>query len=187
MATIARSSARGEARAAPVAGALSAAVLSAAVLVAGVAAGPAAGQAPGPAAAARPAGASPIGLWIDHTGRGAVEIAACGSNLCGRIVWLKEPNDKSGKPLLDQRNGDARQRAKPICGLQIIGGLVRQSDGSWDDGWIYDPEQGESFDVELRLLAGEMLQVKGYKGLKLFNKTFQWRRAAETPGPRCAA
>lgn len=127
------------------------------------------------------------GVWIDHTGRGAVEIAPCAEALCGRIVWLKEPTDKVGQPLRDAKNGDRAKRSQPICGLQILGGLKRQPDGSWDNGWIYDPEQGESFDVELRLRSVDVLQVKGYKGLKFLSETYQWRRALEPPGPRCAA
>jgi uncharacterized protein (DUF2147 family) len=129
----------------------------------------------------------PAGLWIDHTGRGAVEIVPCADGLCGRIVWMKEPNDKSGKPLLDRQNEDRARRGSPICGLQIIGGLKQQADGSWDRGWIYDPEQGESFDLEMRLLKEETLQVKGYKGFKFLSETFRWVRTAETPGPRCAS
>lgn len=136
-----------------------------------------------PAAAAT----GPEGVWIDHTGRGAIEIAPCAQNLCGRIIWMKDPMDKQGRPLVDALNEDRRLRARPICGLQIIGDLKPQRDGSWDNGWIYDPEQGESFDVELRLRGSDKLQVKGYKGLKFLSETFQWTRATTTPGPRCAA
>ncbi len=126
------------------------------------------------------------GLWYDHTGRGAVEIAPCGNALCGHIVWLKDLNDKSGRPLRDGFNGDAKKRNRPICGLQVIGGLKLQKDGSWDEGWIYDPEKGESFDVELRMLSADNLQVKGYKGMKFLNETFKWRRVAATlPSARC--
>ena len=100
---------------------------------------------------------------------------------------MKDPKDKQGRPLVDALNEDARMRARPICGLQIIGGLKPQADGSWDYGWIYDPEQGASFDVELRLRAPDRLQVKGYKGFKFLSETFQWTRAAAAPGPRCAA
>ena len=39
---------------------------------------------------------SPIGVWIDHTGRGAVEITDCGGKLCGRIVWVKDPAHNEG-------------------------------------------------------------------------------------------
>ena len=130
---------------------------------------------------------SPIGLWYDHTGRGAVEISQCASGLCGHIVWLKNLNDKSGRPLRDALNDDTAKRNRPICGLQVIGGLKPQSDGSWDKGWIYDPEQGESFDVELRLLGASGLQVKGYKGLKFLSETFKWTRADALPSARCSA
>ena len=135
---------------------------------------------------APPSVSGPTGLWLDHTGRGAVEIVQCASELCGRIVWLKDSLDPSGKPLVDTQNAEKSKRGTPICGLQIIGGLKRQPDGSWDDGWIYDPEEGERFDLELRLRGPEQLQVKGYKGLKFLSETFQWRRIAEVPGPRCA-
>lgn len=147
-------------------------------------AGRADAQAPAARASTPPPG--PIGLWIDHTGRGAVEIAPCASELCGKIVWLKDPLDKSGKPLVDSQNSDRAKRGQPICGLQIIGGLKQQPDGSWDAGWIYDPEEGDSFDVELRLLSPGTLQVKGYKGLKFLSETFKWQRAETPPGPRCA-
>jgi hypothetical protein len=148
-----------------------------------------------------------VGVWIDHTGRGAVEIAPCSAlpppnaaaaaapprptanpvepgNLCGRIVWLQNPNDAKGKPLIDDLNKNAAKRGAPICGLQIIGEVKPQSDGSWDKGWIYDPEQGSAFDVELRLRNPETLQVKGYLGVKFLSETYVWRRAKELP-PKC--
>ena len=133
----------------------------------------------------QPQAQGPVGLWFDHTGRGAVEISPCGNDLCGRIVWLKDLNDKNGRPLRDALNGETGKRNRPICGLQVIGGLKQQSDGSWDKGWIYDPEQGESFDVELRLRGADGLQVKGYKGLKFLSETFQWKRVAALPSARC--
>ncbi|HWV79801.1 MAG TPA: DUF2147 domain-containing protein [Hyphomicrobiaceae bacterium] len=137
---------------------------------------------------------SPQGVWIDHTGRGAVEITPCvpdaapgtpqAQNLCGRIVWMKQPNDEKGQPLRDSLNKNAARRGQPICGLQIIGDVKPQPNGSWDNGWIYDPEQGSSFDLELQLRNPETLQVKGYMGVKFLSETFVWRRAKELP-PKC--
>jgi uncharacterized protein (DUF2147 family) len=126
-------------------------------------------------------------VWIDHTGRGAVEISPCGQGLCGRIVWLQQPLDKQGHPLRDKLNEDRRLRDRPICGLQILGDLKPMRDGSWDSGWIYDPEQGESFDVAVRLTAPDVLQVTGYKGFKFLSETFRGQRAAEVPAPPCPA
>lgn len=129
---------------------------------------------------------SPVGIWFDDTGQGAIEIGPCGDRLCGRIVWLKEATDENGDPLTDAFNPDPRQRQRPICGLQIIGDLQLQPNGAWDHGWIYDPKEGKSYDVEIRLRSPDQLQVKGYLGLKFLSESFIWQRApAELP--RCTA
>ncbi|RTL68815.1 MAG: DUF2147 domain-containing protein [Hyphomicrobiales bacterium] len=132
-----------------------------------------------PPSRAQPASSPLVGLWIDHTGRGAVEITPCGGSLCGHIAWLKDPNQPDGKPLVDAKG-------RPVCGLQIIGEVKQQSDGSWDNGWIYDPERDEQFSVELRLKAKDQLQVHGYLGIKLMGETYQWKRAQPNQA-RCKA
>jgi uncharacterized protein (DUF2147 family) len=125
------------------------------------------------------------GVWVDDTGKGAIEIGPCGERLCGRIVWLKEPVDKAGRPLTDGYNPDARQRKRPICGLQVIGDLKPVAASTWDAGWIYDPKQGKQFDVEIKLRAPDRLQVMGYLGVKFLSETFVWTRAPATL-PRCS-
>lgn len=143
-----------------------------------------------PAAKAAPLPAAPAptttGIWLDDTGQGAIEILPCGDLLCGRIVWLKDPNAKDGNPLTDVLNPNAGQRQRPICGLQVIGNLKQQSNGSWDNGWIYDPKEGKSYDVAISLRTPDKLQVTGYLGVKFLSETFMWTRApAELQ--RCAA
>ncbi len=124
------------------------------------------------------------GVWIDDTGEGAVEIGPCGEQLCGRIVWLKEPVDRRGQPLRDGYNPDARLRSQPICGLAVIGNLRLQRNGTWDGGWIYDPKEGKTYDVEIKLRSANRLLVTGYLGVKFLSETFVWTRAPQTL-PRC--
>jgi uncharacterized protein (DUF2147 family) len=126
------------------------AVLAAAALAGGVAA-----QTPA---------ADVAGVWIDHTGQGAVEIAPCGNRVCGRVVWLKNPEHKS-------RTG------KRICGTQILGDLRREGARAWGDGWIYNPEDEERFSAALELANADTLMVTGYLGFKLLGETFTWKRA----------
>jgi len=104
---------------------------------------------------------SPSGLWLDHTGRGVVEITPCGSSLCGKIVWLK-----------DARNGKA-------CGMKILGGVRATGGGSWGGGWIYSPERKSRYDVELTPIGDDKLKVFGYAGVRMFGKTMTWTRAPE--------
>ncbi len=125
------------------------------------------------------------GVWLDDTGDGAIEIMPCGERLCGRIVWLKAPNDKAGRPLTDGFNPETTKRKRPICGLPVIGDLKRQTNGAWDAGWIYDPKEGKSYDVELKLRSSDRLQVTGYLGTKFFSETFIWSRAPAAL-PKCS-
>jgi uncharacterized protein (DUF2147 family) len=127
------------------------------------------------AQAAAPAGV--LGVWIDAKGEGAVEIGPCGDKLCGKIVWVKDPNDKNGRPLVDHFNPEPASKKRPICGLPVIGGLKRQPDGSWDAGWIYDPNDGKSYDLEVTTKSADRIQIKGYMGMKFLNETFIWTRA----------
>jgi uncharacterized protein (DUF2147 family) len=104
------------------------------------------------------ASTGPAGVWIDHSGRGAVEIADCGGRLCGKLVWLK-----------DSSNAKA-------CGTQIIGDAKPMANGKWDGGWIYDLEEDERYSVELTP-QGDQLKVVGYLGSKIFSETMIWKRA----------
>lgn len=110
-------------------------------------------------AAAAHADNSPLGVWIDHTGRGAVEINECEGKLCGRVAWVKDA-----------------ENAKD-CGKQIIGAVAPVGKNKWDNGWIYDPDRGQRFDVELTALEGDKLRVKGYAGTKWLSETYTWKRA----------
>jgi len=101
----------------------------------------------------------PTGVWIDNTGRGAVEIAPCGKGLCGKVVWVASQKDREG------------------CGEQIIGNVRPVGGGRWDNGWIYNPADGRKYDVELKPLSGDRLRVMGYAGIKLFSETYVWKRA----------
>ncbi len=110
-------------------------------------------------AGAASAETSPLGLWIDHTGRGAVEITDCGGKLCGHIAWLK-----------DGKNASA-------CGEQILGDVKSVGGGKWDNGWIYDPDAETKYDVELTPLGTDKLRVVGYAGSKWLSETMTWKRA----------
>jgi uncharacterized protein (DUF2147 family) len=126
-----------------------------------------------------------VGLWYDDTGKGAVEILPCGQALCGRIVWLREPLSNAGKPLTDRHNPEPAKRGRPICGLQVLGGLQPQEDGTWDAGWVYDPKEGKSYDAAVQVEGPSRLAVTGYLGVKFLGRTLSWTKAPPDL-PRCA-
>jgi uncharacterized protein (DUF2147 family) len=117
------------------------------------------------------------GIWIDHTGRGAVEFTRCGSAICGNLVWLEKPNDDKGQPFKDGNNPDTKLRSRTICGLPIIGAAAPKEAGTYDGGWIYNPEDGKSYTVEVKLVSPNIATVTGYLGMKFLGQTFTWKRA----------
>jgi uncharacterized protein (DUF2147 family) len=125
-----------------------------------------------PAAAAQGPARGVAGLWIDHTGQGAVEIGSCGERMCGRVVWLKNPTHKS-------------KSGKLICGTQILGDLQARQNSTWESGWIYNPEDEERFSAEIKLKNENTLLVTGYLGIKILGETYTWKRATSDL-ERCA-
>jgi uncharacterized protein (DUF2147 family) len=116
------------------------------------------------------------GVWITEDGKGAVEIAACGDKRCGAVVWVKDPLDAKGQPFKDGNNSTEALRARPICGLPMLEGLA-QANGVWDSGKIYDPEEGKTYDVKMKLLEDGKLEVTGYETIKLLSETQKWTKA----------
>ncbi|MEO1794758.1 MAG: DUF2147 domain-containing protein [Pseudomonadota bacterium] len=133
------------------------------------------------ALAAVPAKAASVeGLWFDDSGKGAVRISRCGQALCGRIAWLQSPTDARGQPLTDGNNPKQSRRSRPICGLQVIGRVAPVGSNAWDNGWIYDPKTGKSYDVAITLKSRNRLEVTGYLGVKFLSRTIVWKRAPST-------
>jgi uncharacterized protein (DUF2147 family) len=137
---------------------------------------------------AAPALAAPlediVGTWLTDENEGAIEVRPCGDQRCGRIVWMKEPKGKDGKPPLDRNNPDPKLRSNTICGLQIISGLKPQSDGSWGDGQVYDPDTGKTYGMKIRRETADSVKATGYMGFELFGRSMEWRRAPKNLG-RC--
>lgn len=128
-----------------------------------------------------------LGIWYDDSGQGAVEIYICQENanrLCGRIIWLKDPLNAEGVPKHDRYNPDPANQGRPICGLPMVWGLALKSDGTFDDGKIYDPKTGKTYSVALQLADTDKLKVTGYLGVKMLGKSFVWTRAPADL-PRC--
>ncbi len=107
------------------------------------------------------AASDPTGVWVNDTGRGAIEIKPCGEAMCGHVVWVKDGADTKG------------------CGKQIIGDVRSVGGGRWDNGWIYSPEKKKNYDVELKPLDNGKLRVTGYAGVKFLSKTMIWTKAPD--------
>ena len=122
------------------------------------------------------------GYWLTENRKAIVQLAPCGADTCGRMVWVANPIDEAGRLKRDDKNSEAAKRARSICGLELVGGLRKTDDGTWQDGWLYNPRSGETFSAEVRALSPSELEVRGYLGVPVLGKSQVWTRVGDDRG-----
>ncbi len=99
---------------------------------------------------------SVLGQWLTDDRSGIIEIAPCGSQLCGTLVKVLDP----AAPDKDVNNPDPALRNQSLVGVRILSGRQRK-DGRWDDGEAYDPKAGRSYRARIALASPDRLDVTG--------------------------
>jgi uncharacterized protein (DUF2147 family) len=132
----------------------------------------------------------PTGLWSTKDDGSIIEIAPCGQFYCGALVWLAEPDDKSGKPKKDKANEDESARDRPLLGIRLLSDLAPEKD-HWR-GKAYNPEDGRTYDVTFTPAPGKALGDKAeilgcvmriFCQSETFSRVLALPAAATTPPP----
>jgi uncharacterized protein (DUF2147 family) len=122
----------------------------------------------------------PSGTWLTEDNRARIRVERCGPKLeqiCGYIVWMKEPLDARGHVLVDLQNPDPAKRSRQVLGHQLIMGLEQNPDGRFH-GRIYNAENGKSYDIALWREATDVLKVKGCM-LSILCATQTWTQTTD--------
>lgn len=132
------------------------------------------------AAGAKAAPPSVYGFWLTEAADAIIEILPCSANNpCGKIAWLRE----QGPDVRDVKNPDPKQRTRPICGLELLGGFQTSGSG-WVSGWLYNPDDGKTHrDVALTVRSGGTALTVSVGG-GFFSSSETWRRV-DAPAIRC--
>jgi len=116
------------------------------------------------------------GTWWTEAKDTLIQISAdANGQLAGKIVSGPKPDE------MDVHNPVANLRHRPLLGLVILHGFVKEAPLSWKDGQIYDPESGKTYKAIIWLKKNDIdhLSLKGYVGIPLFGRTSQWTRASQ--------
>ena len=98
--------------------------------------------------------AVPEGTWIIGN-RMAIEAFDCSGLICGRIAWLRNP----------------ALRTAEMCGRTIVWGLTPSGPARWANGWLFDPENGSTYNLSAALESVDTIIARVYKGIPLFGQT----------------
>ena len=116
-----------------------------------------------------------VGIWLNSSGKGKIQIYKENGKYYGKIVWLREPLNEKGQPKLDVKNPNTSLQSKPLVGALILRDF-EFADGEWTNGKIYDPENGKDYKCYMRLKDGNTLNVRGYIGISMIGRTEVWTR-----------
>jgi uncharacterized protein (DUF2147 family) len=100
--------------------------------------------------------ADPTGTWLRDNGNSRVRVAACGSSMCGSIVWLK---DDSGPSKVGQR---------------VFYDMVKSGDNTWT-GKAFNPEDGKTYSGKM-VVSGSSLTTSGCVLGGLVCRSVNWKK-----------
>ena len=120
-----------------------------------------------------------IGYWLTGDKTMKIEIYDNGdSTFAGKIIWLKEPNDKNGKPKMDTKNPDEKLRTRPLLEMVILTGLIPESNTKYKSGKLYDPNSGKTYSATIELVNNNTINIRYFIATPTLGRTDTWTRSS---------
>lgn len=129
---------------------------------------------------------SVMGKWLTASGVAEVQIGPCADAvsgpLCGFIVGLINPKGPDGVVVApdaatDYRNPNPALRSRKVIGMPLIWGFKKTADANaFEDGQIYNGEDGKIYNANISLQPDGKLRLRGYVGSPMFGSTQIWTR-----------
>jgi uncharacterized protein (DUF2147 family) len=103
------------------------------------------------AAAAQAAPTEPTieGRWKSPGGNSIIDIAPCGSNMCGTVAWASASAKQASAKVTDQ-----------LVGTQLLTDLQQDNDGRWR-GKLFIPDKNMRVTAKIQLVSAAQLKVSG--------------------------
>jgi uncharacterized protein (DUF2147 family) len=121
-----------------------------------------------------------LGLWYNDIKSSKIEIYKENDMYYGRIVWLEDPTNSNGStPRVDEFNEDPELEKRPLMNLVILKNLRwNTEDKEWQQGTIYDPNNGKTYECYCLMQEDGSLYFKGYVlGITWLGRSTVWTRS----------
>jgi len=130
-----------------------------------------------------------MGTWLTQKGTAQVKVAPCADPaqgpLCGVVVALINPKNESGQvvapeAVTDSHNPDPALRSRKMIGVALFWGFKATSNpNTFEDGKIYNGENGKTYSANVSLQADGKLRLRGFVGSPMFGETQLWTRVSQ--------
>jgi uncharacterized protein (DUF2147 family) len=117
----------------------------------------------------------PSGIWMTQAGDAKVRVSKCGAQICGVVVWLREPtNPATGLPMVDDKNPNPALARRPMIGLPLFTDMRISGPNKWS-GHIYNADDGGTYVSNISVSGPDTLRVEGCVGMLCGSET--WTRS----------
>ncbi len=110
-----------------------------------------------------------LGEWLSEDKDGKILIFKQGDKFFGKISWGKDQLRK------DLKNPDERLRNQTIVGSIILKNFEFTGE-KWENGTVYDPNNGKTYSCTMKLRSSNQLELRGFIGVSLLGRSTVWTR-----------
>jgi uncharacterized protein (DUF2147 family) len=117
-----------------------------------------------------------VGIWESEEKNLQIEIYQDKEHLAGRMIWFKCVTDSAMHASVDTENPDDRLNGRKLLGLTLVENLSYQGDDVWDEGKIYDPNTGYTFEARIQMKSHNTAVVRGYWKVRWLGRSMVFNR-----------
>lgn len=119
-----------------------------------------------------------VGIWWNDEKTTKIQVEKKDGKYIGTIVYMIPEKYENGEPPKDDENPDPALRTRSIVGLQILKGFIyNPKKEEWQEGTIYDPKSGNTYDCYAWMESDDLLKLKGYiGGIRWLGRSSEWYR-----------
>ena len=116
-----------------------------------------------------PKGDAIIGKWISDKGNLKLQVYKKDNEYRAKAIFHSGKTE--GEEWIDEKNPDPTLRSRTLIGKDLLTQMRYDPDNNdWEDGRVYDPSSGKSFEAIVTLVNQNTLKVKGFWLIKGFSK-----------------
>ena len=110
-----------------------------------------------------------VGVWLNQAKDGYVQVFEENGEYFGQIA---------GAPLDSARREESNpEGGKNLLGMRILKDFSYNGDNLWEDGTVFDPDNGKTYSAKMWLEDENTLKLRGFIGFSLLGRTVVWSRS----------
>lgn len=117
-----------------------------------------------------------VGVWESEAKNLQIQMFENHGEFSGRMIYFKCSTDEIMKTKKDIENPDKDLTTRNLLGLTLVTDLTYQGDNVWDEGKIYDPNSGHTFEARIQLTGPQSAIVRGYWKYRWIGRSMVFHR-----------